>query len=727
MIILLGSIAAYLIWKLAANPGLLEDTPSVGYNFGGENASGEIDGIALLIGELAVFFFYWFKFREWAGEGDAPGGFRARPVSHFTTWLRFLGWSSTYGLIMLGIFNAIVFFPDLISRIIYSYVQASSDMQVSITGFADAETLTQAVLGNRSEQRLIGPEGTNELIPYAVILITVVWAGLQPFAGFERRFRLHFQKRAAIPTQASNLVQTLQSRQLHFVIDDVVRDDAIKNSNGIIDEENFLSGDAYKHVWSLYARVEYLYQQLQNYRHKPVFESLVSRYAQDYQRLEDRMGELRQQLQRRLLEIQNELSDNKQASQQLMTLREADERLKKLNDNNPNRLRESHFQAQHKDLSSLIKEIWTELLQLVVCSVLAVGRTSKHRQQLFDDFGLKLPPIAAQLEWHTIMNVAVIVIGTVFLSSTAYRMIEPSLEGALPPDVPKDAATIFFWAVSAGVMHLLGAIGGYATQRSLEAQRERMFLGEPRPAGSSERLAEVLLASLSGVLLNFYFISAMVLLVGKLEILVNYWWWALIPGVTAMFTAIYAQMESQRRYDHRASACFASRIGARLLWLQAFATASAAFGVAIMLNFNTLDEILQMGQKMYLYVFYVSFTAAAVGIGFGLTLRHWSTVQADELIEQYHLVYALNHQERRNNRRPYRAQGSWETSDKQHRVRVFSVSDKGAAIYSKSELEIGSKGNIRIANESPRKAKIIRDSGQHQGCFYLSYLEGEVA
>lgn len=727
VIIFLGTAGAYLIWKLAVNPGLLEATPSVGYHLDTDSAAGEIDGIALLIGELVVFFFYWVKFREWAGEGEAPGGFTPRPVNHFTTWLRFLAWSCAYGVIMVGIFNMIVFFPDLISRIFHSYLQASSEMQMSFTGIGEAETLNQAILGNELEQRFIGPEGTNELIPYAVILVTVVWSGLQPFASFERRFRLDLQQRAAIPNQASSLVKALRSPYLHFMNDDNRQSQVVKKSNGLLDNEDFRKSDDDTDLWSLYAQLEYLFQQLEDYRHKPVFEPLISQHASDYQLMEKRMGELRQQLQQRITEIENELTDNQKHPPNLMTLRSADQLLAELNEEQVSRLRTSHFSVQRDNLSMQINDTWTELLQLVVCSVLAVGHTSRHRQQLFEDFGLKLPPTAAQLDADTILNISGIVLGAVFVTSLTYFIIEPRLDGALPPHVPKDVTAVLFWSFSAMIMHLLGAIAGYTTQRTLEQQRERMFLGEPRPASKSERSAEILLAGLSGTVLNVYFLAGMLALNGAFEQLAVNWWWALTPGATAAFTAVYAQIESQRRLTGNTDIYFHTKVRSRLLVFQAAATATVALVVAILLNYETSDQIMNIEGKMFLYVAYIVITGAAIGIGCGLLLSHWASVRADEWIAHHNQARGLEQAERRVNRRPYRARATWETDDQTHQVKVFSISENGAAVYSSQALEKDSVGKLRIGNKITRNAVVLRDDDQNHGYFYLKYQSNEAA
>ena len=112
---LLGLLAAFLLVKLAGNPGVLLKQTVVGYQVTGEGINNGLFDITTILGEIIVFLFYWFKFNEWAGAGVAPKGFRPRPARHFTTWLRFLGWNTFYGLLMVGVYSVIVFFPELVS------------------------------------------------------------------------------------------------------------------------------------------------------------------------------------------------------------------------------------------------------------------------------------------------------------------------------------------------------------------------------------------------------------------------------------------------------------------------------------------------------------------------------------------------------------------------------------------------------------------------------------
>ena len=73
-IVVVSIIGAYVVWKLAETPALWSYTPVAGNPLGVEASDNQIFGLTLVLGELFVFLFYWFKFNEWAGEGVAPPG-----------------------------------------------------------------------------------------------------------------------------------------------------------------------------------------------------------------------------------------------------------------------------------------------------------------------------------------------------------------------------------------------------------------------------------------------------------------------------------------------------------------------------------------------------------------------------------------------------------------------------------------------------------------------------
>jgi len=137
---LLGLLAAFLLVKLAGNPDIFAKQTVVGNPLPGGSAAGGIFDITTILGEIIVFLFYWFKFNEWAGADVAPKSFRLWPARHFTTWLRFLGWNTFYGLLMIGVYSVIIFFPEMISRVLDSFASASSTLKAPLPGVSVAGT-----------------------------------------------------------------------------------------------------------------------------------------------------------------------------------------------------------------------------------------------------------------------------------------------------------------------------------------------------------------------------------------------------------------------------------------------------------------------------------------------------------------------------------------------------------------------------------------------------------
>lgn len=154
---------------------------------GGETAP--VDFVTFL-GGVVVFIFYFMKFGRWPGPESTPPGFHPKPTRHFTTWLRYVGWAAVYGCFMLFCYLLIVFSPKLFVNFLEAYLGIG-------VGVPDSDLL----------QRLLTTlqEDPENMVPYAVIIVTVVWAGA--FAETERTFRRNLQESALIPTEANRLIE----------------------------------------------------------------------------------------------------------------------------------------------------------------------------------------------------------------------------------------------------------------------------------------------------------------------------------------------------------------------------------------------------------------------------------------------------------------------------------------------------------------------------------------
>lgn len=710
IIVIISIIGAYAVWKLAETPALWNTMPVAGNPLGIESTDKQIYGLTLALGELFVFLFYWFKFNEWAGEGDAPPGFRPRPVRHFTTWLRYLGWNCTYGLIMVAAFSIIVFFPDLVERIIKLYTQTS---EIAMLPGSDPLLSVQSYFETRTTPGIHDPLRLEDVVPFGVVLVTVVWSGIKPFAEFERRFRLELQERAAVPSQARDLIETFATEDSAFEPDPEIIDKVVEKAEGRIDTADLdpeqKSGDR---IQTRYARVEYLHYLLQRYKREPVFSRLTERYQGEFDELDLGMIKLRELVSRRIDDVLNATIEENlpDANDQAVSIGRAEELIEALDEFRESKLRTKYFSTQAREIENEIEAKWRELLRLIVCSVLAVSKSTAHRHDLFEDFGLAMKlRIPIQLKGQTLTIVAVGTLFTVFLCSSAYFFVSKYLEG---PDalLPADLNAVLFWSVSACLMHLLGITAGYTVQQSMETRRKRLRLFKERPPSRLDLFGEAALAAAFGISLNVFFLALLVLLEGDFSSLVNAWWWACIPGVTAFFAAVYTQQDNRYRLFGRGLEVNKPRRDKQIMASQVIMTGAVATLIAIALNY---ESITLQNQKMLAFLVYSAITTSLIGLALAMILREW--VRA----EQHH----GGEIDRRGNRRIHESEAQWQDAGQMLEVRTRTISDNGAEITALNDLEIGGEGQISILPDAPRAARVLRQDEQDTSRYYIGFVQ----
>jgi hypothetical protein len=713
LLVVLGILSAYLVWKLAAHPDLIEAPDVVGNQLGGADSEESLFDFAVVAGVLFVFFFYWFKFNTWAGEGDAPPGFRPRPVRHFTTWLRYLGWNTAYGLIMTGAYAAIVFFPDLIYQLVEAYALASTDMNAPLTGVAETRSMLELILG-ADRHRIHDPASPAAIAPYAVMLVTVVWSGVRPFSDFEQRARLQLQERAAVPTAARNLIDTFDASEDAFNPDRDTVAEVIKQSDGRLGRADFARpGASVPAPWG-YGRVEYLYHLLLRYRREPVFSSLSARYAGEFNELERRMLRLRSRVDTRLKEIQLTLHEEglEQAATPPEGLTESGRDLDRLDANRTSQLRTRYFAEQRAEIEQETEDAWRDMLQLIVCSVLAVGRTPTHRRDLLEAFGLTLRHrIPLQMKAETVTWAVGGTLVVVFVCSVLYFFGQLLIDDPSLP-VPQDLAGVVWWSVMACAMHLIGILAGYSVQRALETRRERLQIGKRRPPAASDQVAEAAWAASFGVSLNVLFMALLFSLDpsgGSFETLVDAWWWALVPGVTAFFAAIYTQQEHRYQLFTSLKGRARHEHDRRILVAQGVATGAVALLVFVLINH---DDPALLRHGMLLFATYVGLTTTLVGLALGVILREWVRAEAN-----------VGGTENRSNRRRHVVNGEWRVADRRLPVRTFTLSDKGAGLRTRAELEVGSRGEIRIPPYPDKQAEVLRQDEDDARIYYVRFID----
>ena len=710
-----GLLAAFLIVKLAGNPEMLAKHTVVGNQLLSETGSGRLFDFTMIIGEIIVFLFYWFKFNEWAGAGAAPKGFRPRPVRHFTTWLRFLGWNSFYGLLMVGVYSVIIYFPDLIFRVLDYFVSASNALKSPIPSLSSAHKLF-GLIPLSGEMKVYDPGRTASLVPYAVMLTTVVWAGMRPFSEFERRFRLRLQERAAIPTEARNLIGTFENEMCSFVPAD-------KNIKRFLEEQEGRHfqrddfDDSNNHLWFLMARVQYLYHLLIKYNREPVFSKLAERYDDELNDIHAKISRIYALATQRIADINDLAYDaqhNQQAAEkdtregnvqkkaQLNTLKSAEQFLGNQLES-ATKFKKEYFKKQEKELWDAVKGASADVVQVIVCSVLAVGRSRQHYRDLLEAFGLKQQnPISNQLDTVAVTWVAAVALLISFICSLVYYFVlMPYVKG--DPDLtPSNVNEIFYWAVISTLMHLLATIGGSFCQRTLESGRARLQVGDlkARPLSARAQIAEALWSASFGFSLNVFLLSVLAALDGKFQKLETVWWWAIVPAVTAFFAALYTQKTKRSKQQ--------------LGWLMREQGVTTGL-VSLLVFYLLYSENL---RGMWGFGCYATITSIIMGVALGKILQTWV-----EGIELQAGKRGEPDQRKEKRLRPLFNRAKWHTDDGEELpARVLNITSTGAELETKTPLEVETEGVVKILGREKQRARVARNNHLDALRIYVEFL-----
>lgn len=697
-----GVIAAILLVELAGSPKLV----TVGHH----GSVNDMDVLGwIILGGVIVFVFYWIKFNEWAGDGQSPPGFRPRPVRHFTTWIRYLGWNTLYGLIMAAAYGAIVFFPNVILRFAESFANISEI--INLEKILDLLKLDAANLS-----------GTAQLVPSAVMLTTAVWAGMPPFSRFEKRIRLRWQENAAIPSQARQLVEAFEEDvdgANNFAPDPKIVKEVVERLDGKHLAASDFS-DRGKGVWFLYARVNYLYNVLEKHNRSPAFSRLAEHYGNEFKDLEGDIDQLRKLVDQRIADILD-LRDHDDAApfaeiysdaQPLSgeipspTLKNAELWLQKYLEQ-ASRAERAYFMRQKEELLRFLNLVSKDIIQLIVCGVLVVGRSLGQRRELLASFGIKdTDRIVIQLDSVTLTWIAFSAVGIVFVASTIYLFVQNHLGHTAGP-IPKDMTTVLQWSVFAGLMHLTAIGGAYVVQRAWENDREGIRTGQSRVLSPRAQVAEAVWAAVFGISINVYLLGMFTLLKGNFQSLATNWWWAAVPGVTAFFAALYTQNVQRSN----------SELRNLLLW-QGIATGAMALLVFIVIHYKNLSGGPGAQENPYLsyliFGFYTVVTNTILGSALGISLNIW-------VVAEKHSGHANRRSGIRKNY--FFKRGKWRTDTDELVVRAISVSASGAELITPKLLPVKSEGLFEFSGKGIRRAKVLRNDKNNLHRIFVMFLE----
>lgn len=707
---ILGLLSAFLLIKLAGNTDILKDLTdlinqqTIGYQTAGYGDAIGLINLTTVVGAVIVFTFYCFKFNEWAGEGEAPKGFRPRPARHFTTWLRFHGWNTFYGSLMVGVYAMMVFFPEQIFSMLESFVTTSAKLETPLSAVSKMPKVI-SLLPGPDKISVYNPINAAEIAPYSVMLTTVIWAGVRPFSEFERRFRFRLQKRAAIPAAARALIETFEDEMDSFHPDPKIIKELLKEQGRIVGEDDF--HDHGSHLWFLFARVQYLYHLLLKYNREPVFSRLAERYAYEITDIKANIAKMHMLLEKRIADI-NQLIQEQQTSHldweskdqkfQPDSLKDAEQFLAgRLA--SADKFKRIYFQRQEEELMDAIKKNSEDVVRLIVCSALVVSHSTQHTRDLLKEFGLKQSNrIPKQLDPVVVTLIAGGALAITFICSLGYYFISKNFADNPASHVPKDINGVLYWAVSSTLMHVSAMLGGYFSQKRLEIGRARLQIGEMKemPLSARAQIAQGLWAACIGFSINVFLLGAMAAYGGSFPRLGTMWWWALVPSVTAYFSAIYTQRIKRSKWELNA-----------LMWAQGLATGLTAIIVSYLLYSGQTSPVSKY------FIGYLTITTIILGIAISSILQHW--VKGIEMPEG---------PEKRKDKRwePFFMRAKWRSAKGEPLpARVLNFSSSGAALKIKTPLEDETEGEVEFAGKENQSAKVVRKDEDDPRRIYVQF------
>lgn len=587
---------------LAYKPAIIEGEPSVGNPLLGTNAFSEGDANRLdftaMLGGLVVFVFYFMKFGRWPGPESTPPGFRPKPTRHFTTWLRYVGWAMIYGFFMLICYFLIIFFPKLLINFLDAY------LQLGITG-------TDADLLQRSLNAL--QENPGDMVPYAVIIVTVVWSS--GFAEAERAFRRNLQESALIPTEANRLIERFEKHPEYFKADMVRVHDIIQESPFKLISETTFAGGVGERLEFRFAQCEYILDQIARLRSKRYFARILMRYQEDFDEAKVDINRLRGKLQNYKIELVETLrpTHSTPLEQEALSLSDVNRKWKESHDPLPFERR--YFKRMWDQLERDVLKCLRSILRIVICAVLAIGRSPYQRHAMLKKFGLVAPgDIGPVFNREYAVRAGAVIVVTMLLCSGVYYAIDLFKDGKtgdsslLNIPIPKDITEIAAWTFFAVSMHLLAIFGGYSVQKWLSEERKQFDESPPEVL----KLSDCAACFMFGFCLNIFWFALLLFPQAQWEAFQQGWMWALVAAVTAAFTGFYMTQKrklTQLQYGNLA--------------VQGLVTALVA--AAVLLSIHDISFLKSPDQfpALTAYAIYLVVTTFLIGAALSYILQEW--------------------------------------------------------------------------------------------------------
>ena len=246
-----------------------------------EQGSGYTFPFNVIAGTIIVFIFYWIKFGQWTGPAEAPLGYRPKPTRHFTTWLRYSGWAGIYAFFMVLIFAICIYMPGFVTSIL----QAIIDFEVpQLSGTHSPIKKFIEVLSQNEP----GP-----IAPYALIFVTLVWAGA--FGEWEKAIRKKLQESALIPLEAKRLIDAFQNKTEYFSPNDEVIDRIIDAlPTGILNRADINNNNNRRQT--IFLQCENILHRFDDLAGNRVFAKIKKRYEVEYNDAKENLDQIREDL-----------------------------------------------------------------------------------------------------------------------------------------------------------------------------------------------------------------------------------------------------------------------------------------------------------------------------------------------------------------------------------------------------------------------------------------------
>jgi hypothetical protein len=587
---------------LAYNPYIIEGQLSVGNPLFGSNGvsteqTNHLDVTAIL-GGLVVFVFYFMKFGRWPGPEGTPPGFRPKPTRHFTTWLRYIGWAMVYGFFMLFCYLLIIFFPKLFINFLDAY------FGLGISG-------TETDLLQRSLNAL--KESPGNMVPYAVIIVTVVWSSA--FTETERTFRRNLQELALIPTEANRLIEHYEKHHECFKANMPLARSVIRESPFKLISEATFTEDSEDRLEFRFAQCEYMLDQISRLRSKRYFARVLMRYQEDFDDAKVEVNKLRGKLQNYKTELIETLTASNSATPKQESLILSDVNQQWEESHEPSPFERRYFKRMWDQLEKDVLNCLRSILKIVICSVLAIGKSPYQRNALLKKFGLAAPDdIGPVFNREYAVRTGLVIVLTMLLCSGVYYMIDIFKDGkagncpsqAIP--IPQNITEIAYWTFYAVTMHLLSIAGGYSIQKWL-SEEHRQFEDSPRDV---LKLSDCAACFIFGFCLNIFLFALLLFPQARWTDFQNGWMWALVAAVTAAFTGFYMTQKNKL-----------SKIEYRNMAVQGLITAIFAFAVLLFIYDIEFLKSPRECPELMAYAIYMIVTTILIGAALSYILQEW--------------------------------------------------------------------------------------------------------